>query len=418
MFDDKALRNVLRQKIKNIKEYPRSIQKKVEFEMATKYNVKFGDIVDIFNGISPNTVDEISYNMLYKLTKSIYSVAMSTNSVIDSSDLYIPKYFTKQEELEFELPYPDEEKDFDLVITDWKQVSDTKYKIYTNINEVIQWRNHNKLRFNPETQRDLITISSSDKNIKKLDINRSAINQMKNLMKKGLYYNVCGILNINPDFDYEYLPYKDGRNLIIPKECHIDLIEGFHNYIAETELKDEDPNFEFEIEFTLMILDTERANDLISQMDKKTHFRIAQANRIDRTNEVTYIVNTLNTRSTYHLYGTIDNVMKSFLNKLITRLYGIVLKREESLTILSNIIDCLNYIIEKNNRLDKPLDKKEYFIYISMVKFAENNELNFNDFYNLIDERELFNNIKSYNASPITIKTINKYLKEVIKNAL
>lgn len=417
MIDDEALRKVLKKKIKAIKEYPRSLQKKVELEMATKYNVKFGDTVDIFNDISPNRVDELDYNKLYKLMKSIHEVAINSGQVIDASDLNPDKYFTASEKLEFGLPYPEEEKDFDLVITDWKQISENKYKIYTNNKEVTHvWRNNNKLRFNPASQRDLITIKTGGKIIKKLDINRTAVNNMKSLMKKGLYYNVCGILNINPDIDMEYLPYKDGRNLIIPKECHIDLIEGFHNYLAETELTDEDPNFEFDIEFTLMILTTEQANDLILQMDKKTHFRPAQTVRMDRLSEINYIVNTLNTRSSYHLFGTIDNSMKEYLNTLFTSVFGGITERQESIELLLELESGFNFAIEKTKHFKKPLSKREYFFYSCLIKYSLDNKIDFSKLINSINIEETMKEFL-YNApTPRNLRAINNYIKEVTKN--
>ena len=416
MIDDEMLRKVLKQKINLIKEYPRSLQKKVEIEMANRYNVKFGDVVDTFNNLSPNKVEELPYTMLFKLAICIHEVTINSEQKIDSSDLDVKQYFTQQECEEFDSPFPEEEKDFDLVITDWKQISEEKIKIYTNIDEVITWRNFNKLRFNPETQRDLITIISHGKNKKVLDINRNAVNEMKYLMKKGMYFNVCGILNINPEISP--LPYKDGRNLIIPMESHIDLIEGFHNYLAETELKDEDPNFMYDIEFDLMLLNTERANDLIIQMDKKTHFRPQQIIRNDRLNEINYIVNTLNTRPSYHLYGTIDNDVKIYLIKLIKQLFGIITEREQSLQLLLEIEKDLNYVIEKYKHF-KPLSKKEYFIVVNMIRYSKDKDIDFNTIVNYFDDfKTLTNDLKLYEITIRNIKTFNKYIEEVMKNVL
>lgn len=415
MIDDKSLREVLKQKIKNIKEYPRSVQKKVEFEMASKYNVKFGDTVDIFNDIPPYSVDELSYDMLFKLAKSIHEVAINSDQRIDASDLYMEKYFTSSEISMYNSPYPEEEKDSDLVITDWKQMSENKIKIYTNIDEVIQWRNYKKLRFNPETQRDLITVVTNGKKVKKLDINRNAINEMKGLMKKGMYYNVCGILNINPEFSP--LPYKEGKNLIIPKEANIDIIEGFHNYLAATELKDEDSSFSFDMEFNLMLLSTEEANDLIIQMDKKTHLRAGQVARNDRLNEVNYVINNLNTRPSFHLYGTIDNDTKLYLNKLLTKLYGSITNRAASLNLIKTLEKNLNIIIE-NKQHFQPFTMNEYFVYLNLIKHADKNKLDFADMINKIDLDLLFKQTKAYTPTPANLKNIEIKINEVVKNVI
>lgn len=420
MIDDEALRKVLKQKIKSIKEYPKSVQKKVEMEMAKRYNVKFGDVVDIFNDISPNSVEELSYDMLFKLMKCIKEIALNSDQRIDSSELNEVKYFTPQEIVQFDVPYPDEEKDFDLVITDWIQRSPTLYKIFTNIDEVTNvWRNYNKLRFNPETQRDLVPVIVNGKKVNRLDIKRESVNEMKKLMKKGMYFNVTGTININPDLFPDHLPYKDGKNLIIPKEAHMDLIEGFHNYIAETETKDENPDWEFDIEFDLRIMNVEECNRFIIQMNKKNHFRPAQVVRIDTLSEINYIIDSLNKRTSFHLYSTIDKDRKVFLNKLLTNIYGNITEREVSLEVLEVLESGLNTVIEKFKLFNKSLSRKQWFIYVLLVKYAKDTNKNIIDLIQAIDVDVLSEKFKSLKEpTPINIKIFNKYMKEVAGNDL
>lgn len=418
MINDEALRKVLNKKVDQIKELPRPVQRKIESEMANRYNVKYGDTVDMFNGIGDNAVDKLPYDKLYKLMKCIYEVAINSNQQLDASDLNEDKYFVKEEIAEFSIPYPEEEKDFDLVITDWKQISDTKIKIFTNVDEVTNvWRNFNKLRFNPETQRDLVNVIINGKKVKRLDVNRDSIRDMKKLMSKGMYYDVPIIININPEISP--LPYKDGKNLIIPKEAHMDLIEGFHNYIAMTELKDEDPNFKFDVEFTLRILTVEEANQFIIQMDKKNHFKPAQIVRIDKLNEINYIIDQLNKRSSFHLYGTIDDDMKVYLNKLLTNLYGSVIDRlNETLPILSDLENNLNYIIITQKHV-KSFTKKEFMLYISLIKYSKDNNIEFENIFNKINNEKMLNDFNYYyEPTPKNIRLINKYIKEEIKNVV
>lgn len=418
MIDDQALREVLKQKIKLIKlNHPRSFQKKIENEMANRFNVLHGNVTDIFNEISPYSIDELDYNMLYKLMVCVREVSVNSNQKLDSSDLFDKKYFMDSEITEFNQPYPDENKDIDLIITDWKQVSPYKYKIYTNIDEVILWRNYNKLRFNPATQRDLITIKLNGKTIKKLDINKDSKKEMKNLMIKGLYYNVCGTININPDVSP--LPYKDGKNLVIPKEAHMDLIEGFHNYLAETELKDENPDWQFDIEFDLRILNEEEANQFIIQMNKKNHFKPAQVVRIDKLDEVNYVIDTLNKHRDFHLYGTIDDNIKVYLNKVISYLFDIKDDREKATELLDILEEKLNYIIKKYKHFGKPLTKLEWFVYINIIKFSIQENIELENIIDHTDMNLLFEECSSMNDPAVKYyKLINKQLKEVIKNVL
>ena len=416
MENRKELQTTLNRKIKQIKEFPRSAQKEVEKVMAIKYNVKFGDTVDIFNEISPFSVKELSDEMLYKLMSSIREVALSRYESLDPSDLFNKKYFNEEEIELYEMPL-DEEKDFDIEIADWKQVSPNKYTIYVTIDEVIKWRNYNKLRFNPETQRDLITIIVKGVPIKKLDINRKSINEMKELRKKGLYFPVRGIININPDY-FDKPIIKDGK-MIIPAETHMDLIEGFHNYIAMCEVKDENPNYEELCEFDIMLLNVDDANRFILQMDKKNHFKTSQTIRMDRINQVNYIIDQLNKSGEFHLYGTINSSMAVFINRVITRLFDVRQDRRKAIELLDKITNNMNYAVKSKNHFDKPFDKYEWLIYLTATSYAIDKNVNFNE---VIDDINLADIIKELDVVNVPTsrhyKLINNYLSEVINHVL
>lgn len=405
MKDDKTLRQVLDKKIKQfVTEFPKTAFREVERIMATKYNVKYGDTVDIFNGISPHSVYELDYNMLYKFMTSIRELALSRYTELDPSDLQAEKYFTESEIIEFEKPLEEEDTDYDLVITEWKQVNPQKFTVYLDTNEKIKWRNYNKLRFNPETQRDLVEIKSRGVSIKKLDINRNAINSMKTLMNKGLYFPVRGTININPDY-YEP-PRIEGKNLIIPMESHMDLIEGFHNYIAETELKDENPNFNMQTEFDIMLLTTDEANMFILQMDKKTHFKKTQVVRLDKTDENNYVVDRLNKNTDFHLCGTIDNDMKVFLNKVLNDLFEIK-NREQALELFEKLETDLNYVIEKNKQFNQPFSKYEWFIYLNFIKHSMDSKISFKNIINKVDIQALKEKLNIVNTP------LSKHYKQI-----
>lgn len=149
MINDILLREVLQSKINNMKEYPRTYQQKVEFEMAKSYNVQFGMTADMFNDVPPYNIDNLDYNLLYKLMTSIKKVINESNMKLDGSDLDENKYFNQTEIEDFKIPFVIEKEEFDLRIPEFRQDSDTKYMIFTDIDNVIIWRNWSKLRYNP-----------------------------------------------------------------------------------------------------------------------------------------------------------------------------------------------------------------------------------------------------------------------------
>lgn len=417
MKSDKILRDVLKRKISQIKEYPKTAQKEVEKIMAKKYNVKYGDTVDIFNEISPMSIDELDGDMLYKLMKSIHEVAISRYESLDPSDLFEGAYFSEEEIEEYKKPLADEE-DFDIIITDWRQVSENKYTIYIGIDEVIRWRNYNKLRFNPETQRDLITIMKNGVPIKKLDINRKSINEMKELRKKGLYFPVRGIININPEYNDRPIIDKDG-NMVVSAETHMDLIEGFHNYISMCEVKDENPDYEELCEFDIMLLNVDDANRFILQMDKKNHFKSNQTIRMDKINQVNYVINQLNKSGEFHLYGTINSNMAVFINRIISTLFDIKQDRMKAIKLLDTITINMNYIVKTKNHFDEAFSKYEWLIYLTATKFAIDKNCNFEEVVHTLNIDEIINQLDVVNVpSRRHYKLINQKLSEVYDNVL
>jgi hypothetical protein len=351
---------------------------------------------------------------------SIKEVCLDRYEDLNPAELVADRYFTEIEINEFQKSLEKTDYDYDISIKDWHMTTVAQYNIitiYTDINEVVKWRNLNKLRFNPDTQRDLIVIETHGVPIKKLDINEKSIKDMKKLMVGGLYFPVTGTININPDINEE--PYIiRGGNLIIPSESHMDLIEGFHNYVAETQLKDENPDWEFPCEFKLMTLNKEDANRYIFQMDKKNHFREAQVARIDTQNETNYLINSLNTSSSFHLKGTINKDAFLFLYKQISKMF-ILEKRKQTVDLLYVFIKNLNHFIIERNHFDEPLTNSEWFINLYLTKYTQDNGIDFINLYNSININELLNSIVIKN-SPLKkhLDEIKNAISEVNKNVL
>ena len=226
-----------------------------------------------------------------------------------------------------------------------------------------------------------------------------------------------GIININPDY-FDKPIIKDGK-MIIPAETHMDLIEGFHNYIAMCEVKDENPNYEELCEFDIMLLNVDDANMFILQMDKKNHFKTNQTIRMDRINQVNYIIDQLNKSGEFHLYGTINSSMAVFINRIITRLFDVRQDRRNAIELLDKITNNMNYVVKSKNHFDNPFDKYEWLIYLTATSYAIDKNVNFNE---VIDDINLADIIKELDVVNVPTsrhyKLINNYLSEVINHVL
>lgn len=415
MKDDKKLREILQERIAIINnKLPKSAYREVENVMFEKFNVQSARVADIFNGFEP--IESTPYHMLYKLSVSIKEVG-AIREDFDYSDINIDTYFYEEEKPEYEKPIPKKDEDIDVEFDDWHETNVGMYSyidIYTTVDYVYKLSNYNKLRFNPETQRDLTIIETNGIPIYKLDLNDEAIRNMKKEMLSGEYFPVQGALNINPELYNEYpIEIKNGK-LRIDRKFKIDLVEGFHNYIAYTSVKSKNPDWKYPCSFRLYVMNTERANKFILQMNEKNHLKNAQTSRLD-TSGVNYFIDTINTSSKFILHGTIDEDMRLYLHKIISNLFNIK-ETPEAAKLIQLSIPKLNYAIMDTDHLKIPFSKVEWFIYLYMINKLGDN---FEKIYDLVDINMLLKEIKFKNE-PLSkhYKLLDNTISEVKNNEL
>jgi hypothetical protein len=420
MKDDKTLREVLLLKISQINsELPRVGAREIAQAMANKYNVDHGTTIDIFNNMKP--IESLSYDMLYKLMTCIKEVSMErwssdTGKVkLNPDGLEESTYFNPNEIEIYKKKLKKADSNFDIVIKDWHVQNVGQYSIVTifpTIDDVTAWNNANKFNYNPETQRDLVIIETKGLPIVKLDINWNSIDEMMRLMKRGIYFPVTGILNINPD-ENEELPRVRGNDYIIPAKCKIDLCEGFHNLIATTRYKNENKDWEFPCTYQIVMMNKEGINNVIRQMDKKNHFKEEQTARMD-TSELAYLINSLNVDSKFHLHGFYDKNIFLYLYKLIPNLFKIEDKRKQTLDLLKELRDKLNFVVEHTDHFDKSFTKEEWFIFLLLIKICNESGLDYEKVISNIGVNSLRSEITIKDKPlPRHYKIINEKIEEV-----
>lgn len=383
--NDKILRKVLQEKIIKIDKLPRTVFQSIENYMADKYNVKHGDAVSILNGMLP--IETLSYDMLYKLMKSIdkglnlyWRKIKDKNSQLNINllDLDENKYFTDVEIEEFSKPFITKEYNHDIVFVDWVQIAMDQYVTKATIDEIIQWRNLNKIRYNPETQRDMTIKDSKGVEIKVVTLNKKSIKEIYDLMVNDdfipddLTFNINADVNINDN----QLPYISSNKLIVPKEALIDIIDGFHRYYTMCTVKDANPYWDFTCIINIVIWDTGKANRFMLQRDKKNHLSDKQVTRIDKRSETNYVIDRLNSSKKFHWNGKIDDDMYFNLNNIIIDIFNPT-TREEAVKLYKDIEENINLIIEENSYFDKTFTKVEWFVYLYLIKKAQREKKNY-----------------------------------------
>lgn len=417
-IDDKILREVLQKKIEQVKEFPRSAQKEVENWMVDKYNARYGDIVDIFNGITPITT--LDYDMLYKLMKALHDAIGNRWNTFDLSNLSETIYFTDKEIEQFKVPFNQNIKDGDVVFDEWFQLNPDQYSTKKTSDDMIIWMELNKIIYNPDTQRDLVEKTVNGLVVKQIDINDKAIEQMMELMINDQFISDDIVLNINTDINTssELLPKIVNGKLIIPQGAQIDLIDGYHRFRAICLTKSLHPEWQFTCGIKIVMFDTERANMFMLQQDKKTHLKKAQAARINQNDESNFIINRLNRNSNSNLKGKITNDLFYDLNILITDIFN-PREREDSLPLYEILEQNINELIMKKSYYNVKLTREEWFVYLYCIKKANEEKLDFITLINRLDVDEITMQMDIIKKPLVKhYRLLNKKINEVVKNAI
>lgn len=413
--DNDELIELLQLKIAQIKSLQRTAQQEVESIMANKYKIKYATTVDIFRGLIP--IETLTDDLKYKLMTSIHEGLKDKYEDFDLSGLDPNDYFTLNQIREYDQPFSNDDSDDDIVIDNWLQVNYDQFVCVIPIEEILKWRDASRIKYNEKTQRRMTIKESKGVKIKVVTVVKKALTEIYKLMKKNDFISDDITLNINPDLPY--LPKIFRGKLIIPKEATIDLIDGFHRYLKMCDVKTEDPSWKFNCIVNIMTFNEEKAIRYMLQKDKKNHFSNEQIEEIDKNNEVNYLLDRLNDSSRFHLRGTIDGEIRSYVFKFITLLFdpNRQLERPETVKLCQAIEKNVNDIVEENNLYNRVFSKEEWFVYLYLLQHAINNNVGYVNLVTKIDLLGILGNLEFKNSpSKTQYRYIDNKIDEVIKN--
>lgn len=415
MIIDQTLLDILQYKIAKIKEHPRSAQKEVEEIMLRKFNVSYGTTIDIFNGLLP--LETLSDDILYKLMVSLQEMIINNDRYryIGANDLYPSKYFNEYQIKQYEKPFEKDEDDTDIIFDQWLQVAHDQYVCVVSVDKIVEWRNLNKIKYNPKTQRELTEKTTKGGIvIKVVTIFKKALKEIGEKMENNEHIPDDITFNINPDY-YEEPRIIRGK-LVIPKESRVDIIDGFHRYLKMCDTKDKISDWKYKCIVNVMVFNEEKAQRYMIQKDKKNHLSKKQLIRMDKSDKSNYVVSRLNESSDFHHKGKIDDDTFVLLVKLISELFN-PQDRAEAVQLSKTIENNINKIIEDKNLYDSALSKNEWFMYIYLLKKCDCNTNTFFKVVKKFNSKELLEKIKFINQpAKQHYKTIDTIFNEVIND--
>lgn len=170
------------------------------------------------------------------------------------------------------------------------------------LSDLMLLRNSSLIRYNEDTQRTMKRIISGDTCYYEITLDRKAVNSIKNAIESDQYIPTTLTFNLSEDADFYY---KDGE-LVIKKCDFLDIVDGYHRYIALSKIYDANPKFDFNMELRITSFSESRAKQFIWQEDQKTKMRKVDSESLNQTNPAVKIVQQLNTDANFILAGKMN----------------------------------------------------------------------------------------------------------------
>ena len=146
---------------------------------------------------------------------------------------------------------------------------------------LMQLRAAQLINYNTNAQRTMTKIIRGDNEIYKITLNQKAVAAINENLKNGLFVPNTLTFNIPEDIESDFYYDNDSMELVITKLEHVDIIDGYHRFIAACQASDEDSKFEFNWELRVVNFSDDKAKNFIYQEDQKTKLKKVDSNSMN-----------------------------------------------------------------------------------------------------------------------------------------
>ena len=214
----------------------------------------------------------------------------------------VKKYFTdaeiktlKKQKLaddKFELP---------LIFEDMTQIAPDQWIGKITAKELMRLKDAQIIKYNENTQRTMKRVVHGENRYYKIMLNNKSVNEIKESFENGSYISDDITLNMPGSTEFEYSKGK----ITITELDKLDILDGYHRYIAISRIMMEDKDFDYPMELRLVSFPEEKAKQLIYQKDQKTKMRQVDSNSMNQYNPANIVVDQLNSDPSSNIQGMI-----------------------------------------------------------------------------------------------------------------
>ena len=376
-----------------------------------------GDVSDIFSQNTP--IETLSTNILCLLTKYLYEETKEES-------INYNEFFTEFE-INQAVNYKEEKKEeglypiiFENVIQDAAGDFSTTLPIARNA-ELI---NNRIFKYNPETQRPLISKFYSGKELKEIDLNKRSREAITRNIVNGTQIPNTVTINLLQTGE-ENFEYNAKSQTLTIYSGEIDMIDGYHRILSAWFAYNEKPSLEFYYKLRIVNWDVEKAKAFIFQETLGNKIDPTKAKSYNVNNPYNVIVNKLNENPKSNIRGKITNDKMDITNNKALIMFNVIfdaiqhmfeVKDNSQIVEVSNYLkDGINLIIDNNvDILKAPQEDILWVAYICILKRYYNKDDWQGKGLSLVEKINIeeLKQIPFRSINKILINKIEKYLSE------
>ena len=243
--------------------------------------------------------------------------------------------------------------------------------------------------YNENTQRNLKRETLGETEIYSIFLNRKALNEITKSYQDGSYIPNTITLNIPEDVDFTY---EDGK-LTFKKLESLDILDGYHRYVAMRNLYSTDNKFDYPMEVRWVSFNEDKARQFIWQEDQKTKMTKLESNAFNQNNPSNQLINMLNQvtrlKSIVDRNGNVDSgVASGFIGMLWFDKPKHTYSRKEIVDVKKEIEQGLNKVINlRPEAFDNKWNRREIGALFLMIYHKDVESLF--DYMEYINKKEI-----------------------------
>lgn len=311
-------------------------------------------------------MSEVSEFVLFILLDSICNIEK------DNKDIQtVDKFYTMQEAKYYRTSeYEVKKIKFPLVFK-MIQISDDQWTGKITIDKLMELRQAQLINYNTNAQRTMQRVVRGDRESYKITLNQKAVAGISKSFENGTFIPNTVTLNIPMETEHDFYYDEDQCSLVIKSLEHFDITDAFHRYIAASQIKDLNKDFDYPMELRIVNFTEDKAKQFIWQEDQKTQMRKIDSKSMNMNSSANIVVTRLNENVRCNLKGLISRnegiIPFGELAELVDYFYfkGVTKEKERSVIInaVKELTDNFNMLTEYNTEyLERKMSYKTLLV--------------------------------------------------------